>query len=650
MYIGIAGLSIPGNLFNLNLKQLIGDMVNVTVELGGSEEETQIPSGMTHCLDSACFKGTFFNTGVPRKRIAWGLSVRLDLSFLSMLLVGDPNPLVFYLSFLELPHSDIVPDVEIMPIPRVADVGDTNGNGSDTDLVPDSMNFERVDMTAKVPADQTVTINVPRFPPTGDGGYHYDSVIVLAGVIVRGAGFVPLGVGSGVDQRDGDDDKNGVLEEPVEVAVADVAGRLPEGTYRRVLLAVALDYAEIENREGVHAVAGQVRFLDDFGGTVELDEFMPPAVIEYDAVGRTLDVASVPPGADYVQAVFHSENDLGSWLILDDGWDGTFQVPTESTFWDRSSHATFVAVDLREGVSYQDILEFNSTNMGNLVELVEAFVYVDDANSPNCADCSMGGGGGLFFVWIILGLALLRRASASWLVLIAVFFCLAGCGDSDPGCEVEPRFELLGDREAELVAMCLSKEFVAPEELYAQVLDDLAAIRSAFGGELAVINEITFMPPWQESAVVVAFNESTAAEIAAGEYTGWDELNRELHLIDYNFTAEVGWALLYFQGLLHPRCLCRRYKGIPGAKDTMPNFYMGEVSNIYARSTGGGITYLFYRGAGDCPSGCTEEDYWYFKFDQGQPVLVGERLEGQPEPGWWKEAEKNIEAFQMWYW
>jgi hypothetical protein len=77
---------------------------------------------------------------------------------------------------------------------------------------------------------------------------------------------------------------------------------------------------------------------------------------------------------------------------------------------------------------------------------------------------------------------------------------------------------------------------------------------------------------------------------------------------------------------------------------------MGESSNIYARITGGGITYLFFRGGGDCPSGCTVEDYWYFKFSQDQPELVGERLEGQPEPGWWKEAEKNIEDFSMWYW
>jgi hypothetical protein len=113
---------------------------------------------------------------------------------------------------------------------------------------------------------------------------------------------------------------------------------------------------------------------------------------------------------------------------------------------------------------------------------------------------------------------------------------------------------------------------------------------------------------------------------------------------------EFGLANLRFEGLLHPRCLCKRYGDLPGAKQAGPNFYMGDFSNIYARIAGGGITYLFFHGAGDCPAGCTEEDYWYFVLDQGQPELVGARLEGQPEPGWWNQAKKNIEDFERMYW
>jgi hypothetical protein len=289
MYMGFAGLSIPGNLFNLNLEQFIGEMARTVIKLGGSEDEFLLPSGMIECLDQACFRSVFHNVGVPGKRIAWGISGRVDMSIIMSVVEGPPNPLVFYMSVIETPHSDIVPNVDVVPIPKVVDILDANGNESNTDLIPDSLKFERVDMAAKVAMDQTITVIVPPLPPTDGEGYHYDSVIVLLGVVVKGSGFVPLGISSGVDQTYGGD-INGVLEEPIEVKVADVAGRLPEGTYRRVLLAVALDYAEIESNEGVQAVAGQVRFLDDFSGTVELDEFMSPAAIEYDAVGRTLDV------------------------------------------------------------------------------------------------------------------------------------------------------------------------------------------------------------------------------------------------------------------------------------------------------------------------------------------------------------------------
>jgi hypothetical protein len=239
---------------------------------------------------------------------------------------------------------------------------------------------------------------------------------------------------------------------------------------------------------------------------------------------------------------------------------------------------------------------------------------------------------------------------SAWGYLVFVFLLLTGCESSDPGCQVEPRFELLGDQEAELIALCLANELVAPEELYAQIKGDLAAIRSDFAEEVPMVTQITFRPPWEQSAIIVTFKQSTAAKIAAGEYTAWDELNQKYRLISFDIMAEFGLANLRFEGLLNPRCLCKRYRDLPGAEQAGPNFYMGDFSNIYARIAGGGITYLFFHGAGDCPGGCTEEDYWYFRFDQGQPELVGERLEGQPEPGWWKEAEKNIEAFQMWYW
>ncbi len=237
-----------------------------------------------------------------------------------------------------------------------------------------------------------------------------------------------------------------------------------------------------------------------------------------------------------------------------------------------------------------------------------------------------------------------------WGILIVVLLCLAGCDGSDPGCEVEPRFELLGDQEAELVAMCLAREFVAPDELYNQVLNDLAAIRSTFSDEVPIVTQIGFTPPWEPSAVLVGFDEATASKVTAGEYTAWDGLNEELSLISFNILELTGMAILIFEGLLHPRCLCGLYDDLPGVEYAAPNFYMGDFSNVYARIAGGGITYLFYHGAGDCPSGCTEEDYWYFVFEQGQPELVGTREDGQPEPGWWKEAQKNIDNFRSMYW
>ena len=106
-----------------------------------------------------------------------------------------------------------------------------------------------------------------------------------------------------------------------------------------------------------------------------------------------------------------------------------------------------------------------------------------------------------------------RRCFTVWGMLIVLLSCLAGCDGSNgsdgsvPDCEAEPRFELLGDQEAELMAMCLAREFSAPDELYGQVLGDLAAIRSTFGEEVPIITQIGFTPPCEPSAVLVGFEK-----------------------------------------------------------------------------------------------------------------------------------------------
>jgi hypothetical protein len=86
---------------------------------------------------------------------------------------------------------------------------------------------------------------------------------------------------------------------------------------------------------------------------------------------------------------------------------------------------------------------------------------------------------------------------------------------------------------------------------------------------------------------------------------------------------------------------------LPGVEVTSPNFIAGDWSNVYARQTQDGLTYLFRKGWGDCPSGCIYSEYWYFSFDGDQPVFVGHwapTVEPE-EPDWWEEARLNKENY-----
>ena len=256
------------------------------------------------------------------------------------------------------------------------------------------------------------------------------------------------------------------------------------------------------------------------------------------------------------------------------------------------------------------------------------------------------------------GLMFMRRRITFVLILLLCVFI--SCSKSTknetsnetpeaPPVEFTPR----ENEEAELIALCLSGELIAPDSLYEQVLSDLAAIRATFGDTFELINQIKFMPPWQAGCLIIGFDESTFQQIRNDEYHAWDDLNQQYHASNIDtipFHLDGGIVLLTFEGRLHPWCLTELYSVLPGARAPSPNFIAGDWSNVYARQTRDGITYLFRRGWGDCPSGCLYSEYWYFIFEGDQPVFVGHWApdEDPNEPDWWEEARQNEEAYRRW--
>jgi hypothetical protein len=240
-----------------------------------------------------------------------------------------------------------------------------------------------------------------------------------------------------------------------------------------------------------------------------------------------------------------------------------------------------------------------------------------------------------------------RIALVAILVLPLIFNCSKSTKSPSRNDDTETPvdFSPKENEEAELVALCLSEELVAPDSLYHRILNDLEAIRADFGDMFEAVNGIGFRPPWMVSYLSMAFDESAAQLIAAGEYDAWDQLNEYYHVTDIKIGGH-GLVSLVFDGRLNPYRLAEQYRLLPGVLYAEPNFRDGDGSNVYARQIDLGFSYLFRYARGDCPAGCTYNEYWYFVCEGGGPVFIGHWVfRSQPEPDWWQEARLNREHY-----
>ena len=371
---GIAGISVPANLLYLGPDMLLGRDVKTEIELGGSKETIPLPEGMVLCLNQTCFKGHCTPTGVPGNRVVWAIGGKLDLADLidklGPIISGgedvDVGSLVAGLiQLFQLFYTAMVPNVVLTPIPMVPDIDDIDDD-PDTPEAPDYDNFQPIELTLKVGMDESMTFVAPPLP-VGT----YDSVFMIGGIIVRGAGFVPLGMSAGTDSTSQDDIPDGLIDEAIILHVADVIGRIPEEQVQRVVIAVAQKLAMEEGEPEYFSM--QILLVDKFYGAFTLDTFIPPAAASYDPATRNLSVTHVPDNADFLQTVFLDDLEAG-WQILGEWAPGDYTLPPPPPEGDRAATAGIYAVDL-DPVGYQDVLEFNDTNLGNIIEAVKAFSY-----------------------------------------------------------------------------------------------------------------------------------------------------------------------------------------------------------------------------------------------------------------------------------
>jgi hypothetical protein len=201
-------------------------------------------------------------------------------------------------------------------------------------------------------------------------------------------------------------------------------------------------------------------------------------------------------------------------------------------------------------------------------------------------------------------------------------------------------YSLVTVEEAEDLAMCVSDAVHPEPELIDAIISDLTAIRTAYGFDALV--RTRGGTRWT-GEILVQFDRLAASEFANDAYHEWDALNAEFDLV-LLAPARRGGAVLRFAGVFNPCLAADLYAELPGVVsahalfDTEwdgPEIFVGY-------DDWAGYTYLFKFANGGCESGCRDVEFFYFRFSDANPVLVGRwKPKEMGPPAWLREAERE---------
>jgi len=245
--------------------------------------------------------------------------------------------------------------------------------------------------------------------------------------------------------------------------------------------------------------------------------------------------------------------------------------------------------------------------------------------------------------------------SALSLILVAALAVILSCGRSvDP--EPQPPDELVDlqnqlaesprdNEEAELMAMWLGRE-VAHTRDYDKIRTALSVLRDNYRSSVPQLDSIEFSYFNEVGRIFVFLTASAVTQLRTGVYADWDSLNTLYRMTDMD-TIRIwnsGEVSLSFEGRLKPELMGAIYGSLPSIWHYGINLRGGDWSNLYPWPEGNAMTFLLRRADGDCPAGCINSHFWYFRVTEGHAEYVGdfEVEDGIPFPDWWDVAKSGF--------
>ncbi|MFT3836029.1 MAG: hypothetical protein QM723_03400 [Myxococcaceae bacterium] len=437
VHAGIAAMSLPGSITDLNISQLLGPSQMTHIQIGTAvNTDANVPAGVFlgftdqmiknnvsgqglagTCVDSSGNPDEAkITTGTCGTRAAWGLVGDVPLGDLpisaftgglSNINYGDllSHIIPIFKDFSSSMVRDVQFNMTAVADPANPDFSNTTGfTSQDLDFQQTKLGFSFV---AQVP-------DLPQFR-----GTYVDGVVVLGGTNVVGRGVVPLGIGVAVNTAPADNktDVQSSLSGPglMSMRMAPNHAGSENSTYGMVALAVSLKglsdasvglaasglFPRIPQNKLVFDPDGSMGGKVDLGANGAFPAFPDTARYNFTAAAqgalpaRTFKFASAPNLQDMstVRVVF-TDAKQHRWSIITDAASPTFTLPTPpGTFEDRTFsngmnvRSTMLVQTMRLSsdpsnttaakLTFANLVEQNDTNADRLNDFTTGFSILD---------------------------------------------------------------------------------------------------------------------------------------------------------------------------------------------------------------------------------------------------------------------------------
>jgi hypothetical protein len=366
VHVAVAGPAIHGSLDELDVSTLFGELVETTIDLGGSTRTTTgIPEGVSLGLAENMFKGDFAVNVDPGIRTLWNVGGNVVLSdvlgALSQAAKDDDVTLLDADIDYGAALSALLPvlgrlQAGALPFQPVTEPGGLDGLKLGTLL--------RLQARVKTPDLVPYQLHGESVRP--------DIALIVGGVHEQTQGFVPRGFSAGVDKNENgkvDAIMGNTDEGEVALRIAPSSNGLEESPTQVVALAGRLDRLFSSDPSVPRILSasvarpGPLLFKNNATNSVTL-----PSVLSVPDNVQLSDTSFTQSGV--AGATLH-RLDIGDWSVYFPALANTVDLTGVPMSEKVSLHS--MRLGLKSGVDYQSLIRFDGDDIDDLSEVMDSF-------------------------------------------------------------------------------------------------------------------------------------------------------------------------------------------------------------------------------------------------------------------------------------